>query len=99
MPFGLRNTPSTFQALMNRLFGKLLRKFVLFFFLMIFSYTVQTVNYISSTSKKFLKFLRQISCPYTLRNASSDKKKITYLGHWISKQGVMVDAEKIEATQ
>lgn len=32
MPFGLMNTPATFQALMNQVFSDVLRKFVLVFF-------------------------------------------------------------------
>lgn len=32
MPFGLSNAPSTFQALMNHIFVKCLRRFVLVFF-------------------------------------------------------------------
>lgn len=32
MPFGLTNTPATFQDTMNHLFEELLRKFVIVFF-------------------------------------------------------------------
>lgn len=53
MPFGLTNAPSTFQATMNQIFAAFLRKFVIFFFLMIYWCIVHPWLIMSLTWSRF----------------------------------------------
>ena len=96
MPFGLTNAPSTFQSLMNSIFKKFLRKFVLVFFddILIYSKTwkehLQHVNQVLQLLKDHQLYAKPSKCAFGL-------KEVEYLGHKVSHDGVKVDLNKIKA--
>lgn len=96
LPFRLTNAPSTFQALMNKVFSAYLSKFVLVFFndILIYSRTwddrLNHLRIVFLVLKQNNRFLQEYKC-------SLGKSKVSYLGHIISAKGVMANAEKVEA--
>ncbi|KAJ8472206.1 hypothetical protein OPV22_026549 [Ensete ventricosum] len=98
IPFGLMNAPSTFQSLMNDIFQSFLCKFVLLFFddILIYSPTLdihfQHLRTILTILWEYTLYVKQSKCSFLQR-------KIEYLGHIISEDGVAADSTKIEAIQ
>lgn len=96
MPFGLTNTPSTFQALMNEIFASILRRYVLVFFddILIYSKTRERhrahLREVLSILQTHNLFVRREKCQF-------GQDSINYLGHVISSQGVAMDSEKMAA--
>jgi hypothetical protein len=98
IPFGLCNSPSTFQSLMNHVLRPFLCHFVLVFFddILIYSQTwlahVTHVDQVLHHLSKHKLFLKQSKCAFGV-------SKVEYLGHIVGKDGVRVDPKKIEAMQ
>ncbi|XP_068662911.1 uncharacterized mitochondrial protein AtMg00860-like [Aristolochia californica] len=96
MPFGLSNSPSTFQALMNEVIHPLLRKYVLVFFDDILIYSkhwedlIQHLHQVFNLMRSHHLFLNQSKC-------SVGTSEVAYLGHVISASGVKADSSKIQA--
>ena len=96
MPFRLTNAPSTFQALMNKVFQEFLRKFVLVFFNDIIIYSK---NWGSHTEHLRIVFdiLKANQLRVKLEKCQFGTKEVKYLGHVICSHGVVVDPSKVEA--
>ena len=95
MPFGLTNAPTTFQSCMNRIFNKQLRKYLLVFFDdLIYSRTweehLKHLNEVLSIMEEQSLFAKQSKCEFGMT-------EMLYLGHVVSKYGVQVHQEKIQA--
>ena len=96
MPFGLTNAPATFQCAMNATLKPFLRRYALVFFdgILVYSKTwedhLKHLRQVLARLSKHFFFVNQKKCTF-------GKTKIGYLGHIISKDGVSMDPQKIEA--
>ena len=94
MPFGVTNTPATFQRLMNSIFKEELDTFVLVYLddILIFSQTLQEhIRHIRQALEK----LRQAKLYARLHKCSFFQEHVEYLGFDVSAQGVQPSAAKV----
>jgi len=98
MPFGLKGAPATFQNYMDVVFQPYLGKFVVVYIddVAVFSKTreehLQHLRIVFETMRKHKVFAKRRKCFFM-------QKKIPYLGHYISKEGIETDPKKIEAVK
>ena len=96
MPFGLCNAPSTFQRLMQRMFGGQQGQSLLLYLddIIVFS---SSVSEHLQRLEAVLGRLQQEGLKVKLGKCAFFQQQVNYLGHVISSQGVSTDPAKIEA--
>jgi hypothetical protein len=94
VPFGLSNTPAIFMCLMNCVFRDYLDKFVIVFLDDILVYSKSEEEH-EKHLRMVLQVLREHQLYAKLRKCSFYQRKIHYLGHIISEEGIVVDPEKV----
>ena len=96
LPFGLTNAPATFMTLMNDIFREQLDQFVVIYLDDILVYS-KTKNEHSQHVKEVLGILRKHRLYAKITKCEFFQKRIEYLGHYISAEGVAVDDRKVKA--
>jgi hypothetical protein len=98
MPFGLTGAPATFQDFMNTVLSPLLRKCVVVFLddVLVYSATlelhVQHLGQVFELLDQQQLHLKQSKCLFA-------QKKLEFLGHVVSAQGISTDPRKVEVIQ
>ena len=96
MPFSLTTAPATFMDLMNRFFKPYLDQFVVVFIddILVYSKNKEEhekhLHVVLQTLKERQLFAKLKKCEFWL-------DKISFLGHVVSKDGISVDLDKVEA--
>ena len=98
MPFGLCNSPSTFQSLMNHLLKPYLKNFVLVFFDDILIYSITWDKHLQHVDQ-ILQLLQDNKLFVKLSKCSFDMEEVEYLGHIVGREGVRFDSKNIKALQ
>jgi hypothetical protein len=94
VPFGLTNAPATFMCLMNNVLNKFLDKSVLVFIDDILIYSKNRGEH-EEHLRLVLQVLREHHLYVKFSKCDLFHKKVHYLSHVISKEGVVVDPENI----
>ena len=96
LPFGLCNAPSLFSELMNRVVGDL--PFVLAYIDDILIFSESESEHIEHI-RIVLDRLRDATLKLKKAKCSFFKEQINYLGHIVSKDGILPDKEKVSVIQ
>lgn len=94
MPFGLCNAPSTFQRLMERIFGDQRFQSLLLYLDDIVIFSGSFEQHIQRL-EMILGRLQQKNLKLKFQKCNFFKERVNYPGHIISSQGVSTDPEKI----
>lgn len=97
MPFGLSNTPSTFQDTMNEIFRSHVRRFVLVFD-DILVYSTSWESHLLHL-EQVLRLLRLNHLLAKRSKCSFGKTQVDYLGHIISAEWMAVDPSNFHVIQ
>ena len=96
LPFGFTNAPAVFMDLMNRVFKPYLDQFVVVFIYDILVYSKNKeehekhLHVVCQTLRKHQLFIKLKKCEFWL-------DQISFIGHVVSKDGILVDPGKVEA--
>ncbi len=98
MPFGLCNAPSTFQRLMERMFGDCRYQSVLLYLddLIVFSSSVQ--QHLKRLEEVFSRLQKQ-RLKIKMSKCHFFQTQVKYLGHVVSTEGVSTDPDKVAAVR
>lgn len=96
MPFGLCNAPSTFQRLMQRMFGDQQCQSLLLYLDDIVVFSSSITQHLQRL-ELVLNRLQHEGLKVKLGKCAFFQKEVSYLGHIISGEGVSTDPAKIEA--
>ena len=96
VPFAFTNALTTFMCLMNSVLHPYMEKFVIVFIDDILIYSENEEEHAEHMAL-MVRFLREHQLYAKLRKCNLFHIKVHYLGHVVSKEGIIVDPEKIRA--
>lgn len=98
MPMGLKNSPSTFQRVMDNVLRELQNSICLVYLDDIIVFSTSLQEHIVNLEKVFKK-LRESNFKIQMDKSEFLKLETAYLGHIISKDGIKPNPDKISAVQ